>query len=276
MKKIIEVSQKPIIEYSIIDEVAKNIEVKIESLSIETLESTEDNLSVIKSTRSELNRDFKALEEQRKIVKDIVLKDYSLFEEKYKKMILSKFKEADATLKSMVDRVSDGILKKKVHGISSYFDGVNTFEFLKFEDIGLKIIKSISDKKLKDEIDAYIESVKTSLSTIETLPNKERVLAKYQASKDLNDAIAQTNMEMQREEKIRQEREEREKVDKERKNRSAERQSQMQSVKPKQHVEPELKEEEPKIFKSSFTVYGTKDQLADLKEFMDEKGVRYE
>lgn len=84
MSKIIEVTQKPIIEYSFIDEIAKNVEAKIESLNIDTLEPTEDNLSVIKSTRAELNNDFKTLEEQRKMVKDIVLKDYNAFEDKYK------------------------------------------------------------------------------------------------------------------------------------------------------------------------------------------------
>ena len=93
MSKIIEVTQKPIIAYSLLQEMSDKVGIKIDSLSIGTLEPTEDNLSIIKSTRAELNNDFKTLEEQRKMVKDIVLKDYNIFEDEYKTLISTKFKE---------------------------------------------------------------------------------------------------------------------------------------------------------------------------------------
>ena len=176
MSKVIEVTQKPIIEYSVIDEIAQRVETKIESLNIETLDPTDGNLSLIKSTRAELNNDFKTLEEQRKMVKDIVLKDYNIFEDKYKQLIASKFKNADVTLKKMVDTVSDGILQAKINGIKEYFDFVNTYDFVKFEDLELKIIKSKSDKKIKEEIDEYLSNIKQSLETIQTLPNSEKWL----------------------------------------------------------------------------------------------------
>lgn len=286
MSKVIEVTQKPIIEYSVIDEVAKKVEAKIESLDIDTLEPTDENLSLIKSTRAELNNDFKTLEEQRKLVKDIVLKDYNIFEDKYKKLIASKFKEADATLKGLVQTVTDEILNKKIEGIKSYFDDVNAYDFVSFEDLGLKIIKSKSDKKIKDEVDEYLFNIKQSLETIETLKNKDRVLAKFQMSKNLSDAIAQTNMEIQREEQIKARNEAKAKAEQERQEREAQRsEQQREGFDEKQSTTQEpaaiqekqvIQKEEPKTFKSSFTVYGTREQFKLLKQFMNENNIKYE
>lgn len=144
-------------------------------------------------------------------------------------------------LKGMVDTVSDKILKVKIDGIVTYFNSVNDFDFVRFEDMNLKIIKSISDKKLKDDVDEYLTDIKQSLATIETLENKDRILAKFQMSKNLSDAISQTNIEIQREEQIKA-----------------------------QNEEPE------KTFKLSLTVYGTKEQFAMLKQFMNENNIKYE
>lgn len=280
MSKIIEVTQKPIIAYSLLQEMSDKVVSKIESLNIDTLEPTDENLSIIKSTRAELNNDFKTLEEQRKMVKDIVLKDYNIFEEQYKKLISTKFKDADATLKSLVSTVDSRILDAKVLKIKEYFEDVNTFEFVRFEDLGLHIIKSKSDKSIKEDIDTYLGAIKVSLETIDTLENKERVLAKFQMCKDLNRSISETNLEIQREEQIKKEREEQQ-----RQQHDVELQRQSQTVEYNEQpaYEPEPKKEEiresildEKIYKTSFTVFGTKAQFAELKEFMNNRGIRYE
>ncbi|MCW8932191.1 MAG: DUF1351 domain-containing protein [Gammaproteobacteria bacterium] len=282
MSKIIEVTQKPIIAYDLIKQKSEEVEAKIQSLNIEALEPSEDNLSLIKSTRAELNSEFKTLEEQRKMVKDIVLKDYNIFEEQYKKLIGSKFQDADKTLKTLVDTVTDEILQIKINGIVEYFNKVNNYDFIGFEDLQLKIIKSISDKKLKEEIDTYLSSIKQSLKTIETLQNKERVLAKFQMHKDLSRAISDTNLEVQREEQIKAQNEERERLAKERQQREQEERERVMEEpvhQPAYEPEPEPLVEaiEPeKTFKSSFTVYGTKEQFAMLKQFMQENNIKYE
>ena len=227
------------------------------------------------------------------MVKDIVLKDYNTFEDKYKQLISSKFKDADKTLKSLVDTVSDGILQAKVNGIIEYFNTVNEFDFINFHDLELKIIKSKSDKKIKEEIDNYLANIKQSLETIQTLQNSDRVLAKFQMSKNLSDAIAQTNLEIQREEQIKAQNEAMAKAEQERKERETERvrlqkeeferQAQMQSVEPVQqtepqvqHQEPIVQREDPKIFSTSFRVFGTREQFAMLKQFMNDNIIRYE
>jgi hypothetical protein len=95
----------------------------------------------------------------------------------------------------------------------------------------------------------------------------KRVLAKYQIVKDLNHAISEVNLEVQREDAIRA--------------RQKEQEAAKAEVKPEPIVQPKPAESEPakepeQTFKCSFMVYGTKDQLRELKEFMNAKGLKYE
>lgn len=282
------VTQKPIIAYTLLKQISDNVIAKIEALNIDNLEANEDNLALIKRTRADLTKDFTELENQRKTVKDIVLNDYNIFEDDYKKLIASPFKDADAKLKSLSSVVDDKILSLKIDGIVEYFNEINSFDFVKFEDMNLKIIKSKSDKIIKSEIDEYLANIKTAISTINTLQNKERVLAKFQMHKDLSRAISDTNLEVQREEQIKAQNAERERVAAERKQQAEEQQRQreiqtqqqadvveaeaMETV--KQFIpEPEQIKEEP-IFETTFTVRGTMEQLGKLKQFMKEIGVR--
>lgn len=282
------VTQKPIIAYTLLKQISDNVIAKIEALNIDNLEANEDNLALIKRTRADLTKDFTELENQRKTVKDIVLNDYNIFEDDYKKLIASPFKDADAKLKSLSSVVDDKILSLKIDGIVEYFNEINSFDFVKFEDMNLKIIKSKSDKIIKSEIDEYLADVKMSISTIDTMPNKERILAKFQMHKDLSRAISDTNLEVQREEQIKAQNAERERLAAERKQQAEEQQKQrelhaqqqsdaveaeaMEVV--KQFIpEPEQKSEE-KIYETTFTVRGTMEQLGKLKQFMKEIGVR--
>lgn len=288
VSKAVVVTQKPIIAYTLLKQISDNVIAKIEALGIDKLEANEDNLALIKRTRADLTKDFTELENQRKTVKDIVLNDYNIFEDDYKKLIANPFRDADAKLKSLSAFVDDKILSLKIDGIVEYFKDINTFDFVKFEDMSLKIIKSKSDKVIKSEIDEYLANIKISISTIETLPNKERVLAKFQMHKDLNRAISETNLEVQREEQIKAQNAERERIAAERKQQAEEQQKQreLQSQQQSEAIEVEAMETvkqfipepeqvvEDKIYETTFTVRGTIEQLSKLKQFMKEIGVR--
>jgi len=291
VSKAIVVTQKPIIVFELLEPISQNVTAKIQSLNIERLEPTEDNLALIKRTRTDLKKDFEDLENARMIAKELIMKDYNTLDELYKKLIKSPFADADLKLKNLVDTVESGILKLKIDGLKEYFEYENTFDFVSFDDMGLKIIKSKSDKSIKTEIDEYLSNIKTSIDTIETLPNKERVLAKFQISKDLNRSISETNIEIHREEQIKAQNEERERVLEENRLRAEEAQrialQQLQEaedaiVQEVLQANPQLEKQEPKpmpedqVYKASFTVYATKAQLSELKKFMKEKGIRYE
>lgn len=282
ISKAVVVTQKPIISYSLLEMISMDVTTKIQSLDIDSLEPSEDNLSIIKRTRADLTKDFSELEGQRKMVKDIIMKDYNIFEDDYKKLITSLYKDADEKLKNLANTVEDKILSVKIDAIKDYFVDQNAFDFVSFEDMNLKIIKSKSDKSIKTEIDEYLANIKMSISTIETLPNKERVLAKFQMYHDLNRSISETNIEIQREEQIKTQNEERERQAEERK-RLLEESQRIASAQFQDEVEQEPSEHivqentiDEQVYKASFAVFATKAQLKELKQFMQEKGIRYE
>ena len=286
-QQVIIVQQKPVITYDLLEKISGDVSDKIRSLNIETLEPTEDNLSEIKRVRADLNNDFKTLEEQRKMVKDIVLAEYNRFEDQYKTMIAAPFKNADATLKGMVDQVTDKILQAKIDGIVSYFDETNVYDFVRFEDLQLKIIKSRSDKSIREEIDEYFAGVRAAISTIETLQNKDRVMAKFQITKDLNRAISEVNIEIDREEQIRKQKEEREQAaeaarqKREEQERAAQEHADREASECAQQFASEAAEplsatEDETVYKCTFAVYATKAQLTELKNYMKKEGIRYE
>lgn len=266
VSKSIVVTREPTIVYEMLKPISESIAAKIVALNIESLKPTEANLAEIKRTRTDLKKDFEIIESARKMAKELILRPYELLDEQYKKLITTPFATADAKLKNLIDEVETEILTAKVNSLKTYFQEHNAFEFVRFEDLGLKIIKSKSDKAIKDEIDAYLVNIETAINTIETLTDKERILAKFQMSKDLNRAISETNQEAQREEAIKAQNEAR----------AAANQPKVEAVeeKPKEPItEPEI---DNTVYQASFTVFATKAQLKKLKEFMQNEGVSYE
>lgn len=276
--QVIVLEQKPIISYDLVEQKGKEVRERIASLNLEAIEANEDNLKILKSTRTELKKDFDLFESQRKMVKDLVMKPYNDFDEAYKAHISSLFKDADIQLKAKVDTVDDEILTIKIDGIKAYFEEVNTFSFLAFSDLDLKIIKSITDKKLKEEIDSFLASVSSNLAMIDTLENKDRVLAKYQIHKDLNRAISEAQIEVKREQEIKAKNEADQVAQKEAEEREKQKEAEYVAEVMPQAEETKAEETKPeeKLFKSVFTVVGTRDQFAELKQFMNDKGIRYE
>jgi len=279
--EVIVLKQKPIIAYDLIEAKGKEIAQRLAELNIDNIEPSEHNLKLIKSTRSAVRKEFEELENKRKMVKELILKPYNDFEAAYKKHISSQFQEADKKLKEKASVVEDELLTKKINALKEYFNEKNTFDFISFDDMELKITRSASDKKLKDEIDAYLENITNAVETIKTLPNSERVLAKFQISKDLNRAISETNIEIEREEAIKKAAEEKAKQEEERKRLAEERTKAQQEINEVIEKHEEKKPEAPsqnevKKYKASFTVTATLEQIKALKQFMNEKGISYE
>lgn len=197
----LELTQEPIIKYNALDLIARDIERRIEEADLDNIEVTEENYKEIKTTRTSLSKEFKVLEEKRKLIKDMVMKPYNEFEVKYKS-ISTQYKNADEVLKIKINSVEQSLLDQKVEGLKKYFDEINKFEFIKFEDMELKITRSTSDKSLKEAISAYLDKVKDDITTIKTQDNKDRVFAKYQICKNLNKSISEVAQEIKLEEEI--------------------------------------------------------------------------
>lgn len=259
-----QVTQQPIIEYSRLQEISNLVKAEIESLGIDKIEATEENLSLMKKTRASLNNRFKDFEDRRKFIKGVVLKPYNDFDESYKALISSEFNKADSLLKAGISAVESKILDEKVQTLKDYFESVNTFDFLKFEFLDLKINRSTSNKSIQDSINEQLEKIQQDLATIDTLPNKDRVLVRYQLTRDLNASISAVNIEMEREKAIAEA--------KQRESEVVAHQEESQVVDVAQAAAQEAQE----VYTASFKVTATMQQLKELKEFMKSRGIRYE
>jgi hypothetical protein len=268
----IELKQAPVIEYSVLNELSLSVKEKIDALDLENIEVTEASLALVKNTRADLNRDFKELEERRKLVKDLIMKPYNEFEAQYKVKISNLFNEADSLLKTKIDEVDKGILDRKISTIKDYFDANNTFKFLAFEDLGLKILKSNSDKSYFEQIDTYLSTVKKDLEIISTMTFEERITAKYQIYKDLAKAVSEVQIEVKKEDELRDAKKRAEQAKAEVK------QDANPAVTPVSEpiVEPAPLKEDDTVYKCSFTIHATRAQLREIRSYFVEKGIRYE
>lgn len=255
LKDLPKIEQAPIIEYSKLENIGELVKARIDEIGIDLIDATEENLSLLKTTRSSLNNQFKEFEERRKMIKDQIMKPYNDFDKKYKEYVSDNFKIAEDKLKEKVTTVESGLLQSKIDDLVIYFETQNNFSFVKFDQLGLKITRSASDKSIKETIDEKLNQITSDIETINTLQHKERVLAQYQMSLDLNQSISSVNIAIEREKQI------------------------AESVKPVEQpkeVKEDIAQNDNKLYKMSFTVNGTIDQLKQLKQFMEEKGIKYE
>lgn len=189
MKELIKVSQFPVIEENL-KALSQTIDEKVSRAM--NLVCTIDNYKDIKAVRADLNRDFKVLEEQRKTVKSAVMQPYNEFEDTYKKYVSNKFKEADADLKGKITEVEDVLKKEKEEKAEKEFETLKAdsgIDWIEYRQVGIKIALSDSDKKIKEQIETFIEKVQSALNVISMQEYPEEMLIEYKRTFDLQSAI---------------------------------------------------------------------------------------
>ena len=111
-------------QFPIIKEQLKLIKAAAEQDVAEALamECTEENKQDIKKLRTSLSKQFTALEEKRKGVKNAILGPYNEFEQIYKECVTNIFKPADEQLKAKIAAVEDAQKKEKEEKALKYFN----------------------------------------------------------------------------------------------------------------------------------------------------------
>lgn len=187
--ELIVVKQLPVIEERL-QSISETIQAQ--TSEVLALAVTEDTVKEIKKRRTELNKSFKALEEQRKSVKTAVMAPYEAFEAVYKKYVTDIFKPADAKLKARIDEVESSLLEKKKTDLKAYFQEVATsrnIDFLTFESLDIKVLNSDSMKKLKEQVDDALNRISGELAVIATLEYPEEILVEYKENLNLTNSI---------------------------------------------------------------------------------------
>lgn len=230
---------------------------------------TEDNVKDVKKIRAELNKEYQDYEEKRKEIKRQIMAPYEAFERDYKEMVALSFQAADTSLKKKID-ASENVLKvAKEEELKEYFnelaEALQLSEFVKFEQLDIKINMSDSMKKLMSQVETKLRAIQNDIMLINLEQYKGDILVEYLM--DFNFARAKMitlkrkemalkfQLESQRvEEELKEEKERVEKLEKE-------------------IVIPKTEEQKVDLLTTSFKVQGTKEQLIALREYINESGL---
>lgn len=271
MNDLIIVEQLPIIK-----ERLASVSQEIEQKTAEALAMicTEDTVKTVKALRADLNKEFKALEDQRKAVKEAVMKPYDEFDQLYKDLISSKFKAADAELASKISDVESALKDAREKEVRAYYDEYAAALHIvgyPFDRAGINVTLSASLKSLKDAAKAFADRIYSDLLLVGTQEFSAEILVEYQKSLNVSEAI---RLVIDRHLAIEEE-----------KRKEAERVaiSKMETVAieavdaflppPEVVAAPPKK---PQLFTTTFRVTGSRDQLVALRDYLKDGGYKYE
>lgn len=197
----IQLQQKPIIQHQL-EIVGKSVSERLEKLNIKGQIASEDSVKSLKALRADLNKELDNFELQRKAIKEGVLNPYNDFEAVYKKEVSEKYKEAIENLKTKIAQVEDKIKEDKRNKIISYFEELckaNEIDFIKFEQLDLKIDLSTTEKAYREKCNEFIKKVTDDLALIKTHEYQAEILVEYKktinASKAITEVVARKEAE---------------------------------------------------------------------------------
>lgn len=289
MQDLIVVKQLPQIEEHL-KELSLEVEQKVENAK--SLVCTEENVTTIKQIRASLNKEFKEVENQRKIVKEQILAPYMQFEEIYKMYISDKYKSADNDLKEKIDSTENELKNIKEQEIKDYFEEykkANNIDFVTYSQARINVTLSASRKSLKEQAKQFIDKIVDDLKLINTQEHKTEILVEYKKSLNVSQAITSVTNRFKaiEEEKKRQEELKRKQL--EEAQRRADESIRAQTEATRQALEnfipkteetilqaPVIEEKQEEILTLRFAVRGTRTKLRELKQFLENGGYDYE
>lgn len=246
------------------------------------LACTEETVQTVKQRRADLNRFFKVLEDKRKAVKAAVMGPYTAFEAVYKECICNPFNDADAKLKAKIDAVESEQKKRCEDYLRKWFQELTIthgVSWLTFEQTGVKIdmasAKQKTPQKLMDKLNEFAAKTALDVETISGMPDAAEIMVEYKRGLNLGAAVKTVQERKQAAEEEKNAAEARKQADTARKEAEARVEAAAPGVlqPPVQTVQSAM---DSKVYKCSFTVRATKDQLRALKDFMKQEGISYE
>lgn len=302
--KLIVVSQLPVIEEQLIRIKSRVDETISEVLALEV---TEDTVTTIKKKRAELNKIATEFEDRRKEVKKAVLAPYEKFEATYKECVIDAFKTADAELKTRIAVVEDGVKNRKQEEVVAYFTEYAenlSLDFVTYDDMKVKVTMSDSTKKLKEQVKTTLDKISADITMIATMPDADEIMTEYKRKYDA--ALAVTTVSnrhkaIEEEKRRAEERRNAEEARSEAERRAgevleAQKKADSEAIPQNASISPivsvgapvaqkptedgnggEMKLEDPaEQFSATFTVYGSIEDLKSIRNYLKERGIRYE
>ena len=186
---LIVINQLPVISEQL-DKVKD--EIKRRTAFTDTVTVSEENRQEIKKMRAAMNAEKSRLDEVYKKALEAVIAPIQVVQDKYKDCV-GLYTKANSQLKAKIDVIEDGLKLEKENSVKEYFEELVTakkIDFISFERLGLKITLSVSEKKLKEQVNNIVERVATDLKAIEIQENKEEILVEYKKSLNVYEAVS--------------------------------------------------------------------------------------
>lgn len=269
---------------SFIDEKVKDIPKTLKKIRGMSFVEQEDEKNDIKKYQQYLSNLQKQLEDKRKEIKKEINKPYEEFNEYYNNGVYAKLDNGIQQLKEVVNEIEALQRDEKELELrefyNQYYQANNIYITLPIERMNLNITLSASMKSLKEQIKNFIEKVGSDLKLIELEEYKDEILFEYQNTLDFakskmlvvnrHSAIdAIKNIQESKQEQEKQE----EKVFKNVENALYELNENTgvyEILMPKEIIEDE------DILKVTFTIETTKGNIIELKNWLKERGIKYE
>lgn len=276
--ELIRVTQLPVIE-----EQLRAVKDSVEAAALEaaSMVCTEGTIQAVKERRAELRKQFDALEEQRKAVKNAVLAPYECFEAVYKDCITNPFKLADEALKGKiyeVERVQRDECEKMCREYFTEVCAVRGVSWLKYEQAGLKISLTEAKRKTPHGHFQYLNDFAARVACdMDAIGDDAETAAEYKAN-GLNLAKAQKTVRERQEAQEAERKAAEERA--ERRKREAEAVARVEAAVPvlAPPVAVEAPKEAEKVFQTNYLGYhirGTMKQLQGVKEHLEKSLVDY-
>jgi hypothetical protein len=183
--------QAPVISHQL-KVIGQSVTDRLAELNIDNLVATDDTIKSLKSTRADLNKELKDYEEQRKAIKAGVNKPYLEFEALYKQEVSDKYSNGIDTLKSKIDSFEMRVKDEKKAAIESYFTELchsEKIDYLKFDQLGLDINLSTSEKAYKEKVNEFIDKVKDDVSLISSEEFAAEIFVEYKKTLNASQSI---------------------------------------------------------------------------------------
>jgi len=254
-----------------------------------TIAYTEDSLKDMKADRADLNKLKKAFEDERKRVKKICMEPYTKFEQQVKE-ITALIDEPIGLIDSQIREIDERRKAAKREEIEELFASIGFQSFVKLDMIWDEkwLNATVTLPKIEEQMKSRMYQIGTDVVTISKLPEfKFEAMEVYRKTLDMNQAI----QEGQRLADIQKRKLEAERMEAERKAREAEEAAKQQvAAEQKEKLAEEketasgsvpeeeavsIPEEEEPVFQLDFRVWGTREQIMALREYMLKNQIRF-
>ena len=187
-----------LIRTPVISEALDSVRYQLENVlaDVSRLPADDDSLKQVKAIRADLAKQFQAMEQQRKAVKQQLMEPYRQAEAKYKAAIADPYQAADKQLKDWVDNYQNGLKAAKDQELREYFEelcAVHGVDFLRFSDAGVAVdmamARQIESRTAKKVLETFVLKVRGDLDTILAMEDSAEILAEYREHPNLQAAI---------------------------------------------------------------------------------------